>query len=145
MGTNAIGRLEPLRQLKYRPSGPARTSRVVGRTSRSRCEGPLIRPARSLTRGRSRREVTAEPAADPLVLPLASGYGENRTLRFIDGRVWLPCPFVDLNEDAEGYPGSALVPVGKWVVACESLEQDGGLVDELGIKLVLAETGEGRV
>lgn len=29
------------------------------------------------------------------------------------------------------------------MVACELLDQDGGLVDELGVELVLAEAGEG--
>lgn len=70
--------------------------------------------------------VVLRPTADPLVLPLASGYGQHRTFRFIDGRVWLPRPIVELNEDAERHPGSTLIAVGEWMVACESLEQNGG-------------------
>jgi hypothetical protein len=49
---------------------------------------------------------------------------------------------VQLEEDTERHPGSPLVAIWEWEVAREPLEPDGGLVDELGVELVLADAGE---
>ena len=73
----------------------------------------------------------AQPSGNPRVVPVAGGDRQDSSLGFVDGRVRLPRPLVDLDEDAERHPGGALVPVWKWMVSRESFEQDGGLVGAL--------------
>jgi len=60
-----------------------------------------------------------QPCGHIVLAPGAGGDGQDGLLGIIDSRCGVPRPTVDRDEEAQRYPGGALVAVGQWMVLRE--------------------------